>query len=95
MRKIISLALLAVTLPAAAEAQESATITVKGQNFVYQKTDLSPRTYKLEGQTTDGRYFRLAVKGRHVSGEFGGTPLDFTMSATDHAAATTVLASLR
>jgi hypothetical protein len=94
MRKTIAMAVLAVALPAAAQAQEPSPITVQGQTFSYEKISLSARTYKLEGQTTDGRHFRLAVKGRHVSGDFGGSPVDFVARASD-ATASTVLASLR
>jgi hypothetical protein len=94
MRKTIAMAVLAVALPAAAQAQEPSPITVQGQTFSYQKTELSPRTYKLEGQMTDGRHFRLSVKGRRVSGNFDGTPVDFVTTAAA-ASASTVLASLR
>ena len=95
MSKIISLALLAAVLPATAQAQEPSAITVQGHNFSYQKTDLSPSTFKLVGQTTDGRYFRLSVKGRRVSGDFGDQPVYFVMPEPGSVAAATVLASLQ
>lgn len=94
MSKMFPLALLAFALPVAAQAQEPAAITVQAQDFSYQKTMLSSKTYKLVGKMTDGRRFRLSVMGRRVSGEFAGWPVYFVMKPGS-AAATTVLASLQ
>ena len=79
MRKIIPLTILALALPVAAQAQPESDITVQGQRFFYEKTQLSPETYKLEGRMRDGRWFRLSVKGRRVSGDFDGKPVYFVM----------------
>ena len=79
MRMIIPLAMLALALPVAAQAQPEGDITVQGQRYHYNKTQLSPRTYRIVGRTLDGRWFRLSVKGRRVSGDFGGKPVYFVM----------------
>jgi len=79
MRTIIPLAMIALALPVAAQAQLESDITVQGQRFLYQRTQLSPQTYKLEGRMLDGRWFRLSVKGRRVSGDFNGKPVYFVM----------------
>ena len=79
MRKFIPLALFAMALPVAVQAQEDTGFTVQGQRFFYNKTQLSPQTYKLEGRMLDGRRFRLSVKGRRVSGDFADKPVYFVM----------------
>jgi hypothetical protein len=84
MRMIIPLAMLALALPAAVQAQEPGDITVQGQHYRYHRSQVSPRTYKLEGRLTDGRYFRLSVKGRRVSGDMGGMPVSFFMPRPGH-----------
>jgi hypothetical protein len=82
MRKIIPLALLALAVPAVAQAQEEVGITVQGHRYV--KTRMTPQTYKLQGQLADGRYYRLSVKGSRVSGDVDGMPVYFHMPRPGH-----------
>jgi hypothetical protein len=84
MRKIIPLALLALALPAVAQAQDPDDITVQGRHGYTTKSQLTPQTYKLQGKLADGRYFRLSVKGRRVSGDVGGMPVYFHMPRPGH-----------
>lgn len=93
MPKFIPLALFAMALPVVAQAQEDTGFTVEGQRFFYNKTQLSPQTYKVEGRLTDGRWFRLSVKGRRVSGDFDGKPVYFVMPRPGHTMGHPMLAS--
>ena len=79
MRILIPLAMMALAMPVVAHAQEPGDITVQGQRYRYHMTPMSPQSYKLEGRTIDGRWFRLSVKGHRVSGDFDGMPVYFHM----------------
>jgi hypothetical protein len=84
MRKILPFALLALALPAVAQAQDPDDITVQGRHGYTVKTPMTSQTYKLHGKLADGRYFRLSVKGSRVSGDVDGMPVYFHMPRPGH-----------
>ena len=93
MRKIIPFALMALAIPAVAQAQNSDDITVQGRHGYTSRVQLTPNTYKLQGKLADGRYFRLSVKGRRVSGDVDGIPVYFHMPRPGHIMGDPMMAS--
>jgi hypothetical protein len=79
MTRFISLAMLALVVPVAAQAQEQSGVTVQNARFTYTETQVSADVYKLEGRTADGCQFRFFVKGRRVSGRVDGNYVQFVM----------------
>jgi hypothetical protein len=63
-------------LPVAAQAKE--TFSRNGVDYAYEVSQVKDR--KIITGTADRVPFRLVVRGRRVSGEYGSSPVSFSLS---------------
>lgn len=71
-------------LPAAAQAKE--TFSRNGVDYTYEVSQVKDR--KIITGTADRVPFRLVVRGQRVSGEYGSSPVSFSLSEVKPAAET-------
>lgn len=82
MRKLLpTAALLALLVPAVAQAAEPVRVTKAGYTMEYSLTDQSDGSKLISGRDLKSdEPFSLTVKGRHVEGVIGEQPVSFTLS---------------
>lgn len=77
--KTLAVAAVATALPVAAHAAEKGSFSHAGTNYTYEDTVVDGRRV-ISGTSSEGKPFRLVVRGSAVVGQFNGYPVSFRLS---------------